>query len=250
MMRFCIQGDITKTRFYTWLFVAWCNRDAYKIEWILCYFAFKLQNPHLKVKKFLIAFCNACGAGKTSVRAFVSAIWDADKVLFCESVDDFGKDENSEFLNKQFCIVDDIEKCSRKESDSLKSKITSDTFKYKKLFQDRKTLPSYMDLIATSNSREPCFIGNDNRRTELIIINSVLKPDKAFWRGFYEEDCKCPRIRGMWFHYLAHKELTLDVRSYDCRFDKAALQNHKVKSMKLVHCSSGVVSSHKKGTTT
>ena len=39
----------------------------------------------------------------------------------------------------------------------------------------------------------------------------------------------------MWFEYLAHKELTLDVTDPECRFDLQALQKHKIKSMKLVH---------------
>ena len=235
MMRFANKGDITKTRFWTLLWVAWANRDEYKMDWILCYLAFKLQNPSRKVHKFLIAFCNECGVGKTSIRLILSSIFDVDKVLFCETVEELQKDENCEFLNKMFCLVDDIEKCSRKVSDSLKSKISSDTFKYKKLYADRKTLPSYLDLIATSNAREPTFVGNDNRRTELVVINPELKGDRAFWKGFYEEDCKKPEIAGMWFHYLAHKELTLDVTDPECRFDLQALQKHKIKSMKLVH---------------
>ena len=96
-------------------------------------------------------------------------------------------------------------------------------------------MPSYLDLIATSNAREPTFIGNDNRRTELVVINPELKGNRTFWKGFYEEDCQNPEIAGIWFHFLAHKELTLDVTDPGCRFDLQALQKHKVKSMKLVH---------------
>ena len=46
MMKFAREGDVTKTRFWHWLWVAWANRDPYKMDWLLCYFAFKLQNPH------------------------------------------------------------------------------------------------------------------------------------------------------------------------------------------------------------
>ena len=235
MMKFAKVGDVTKTRFWHWLWVAWANRDTYKMDWLLSYFAFKLQNPHRKVQKFLIAFCNDCGCGKTSIRPFLECIYGVDKTLFCEDIADLQKDENSEFLNKMWCIVDDIEKAGRKVSDSLKSKISSDTFKYKRLYHDRKTMPSYLDLIATSNAREPTFVGNDNRRTELVVINPELKGNRDFWKGFYGEDCKNPEIAGIWFNYLAHKELTLDVTDPFCRFDITALQKLKVKSMKLVH---------------
>ena len=234
MKRFAKEGNVRNTRFWKFLWIAWANEDEYRMEWILVYFASKLQFPARKIKKFLIAFCRNTGCGKTSIRAFLECIFDVEKILFCDSIEELKKEENSEFLNKMFCITDDIEKCKRSLADSLKSLITSETFKYKKLYKDKVTLPSYLDLIATSNSRNPVFIGDDNRRTELITINPSLKGDKEFWDGFYR-DTKDPKIAGMWFHFLAHKELTLDVYSENCRFDKALLQKHKCFSMKLVH---------------
>ena len=235
MMRFAREGDIKKTRFYTWLWVCWANRDPYKLEWLLCYFAFKLQFPHRKVCKWIIAYANDTGVGKTSIRYFLELIFDKDKVLFCDKIEDLHKDENSEFLNKLFALTDDIEKADRRLSNSLKSVISSGTFKYKKLFTDRKTLPCYMDLIATSNSRNPTFVGNDDRRVELVVCNPEFKNNRKFWKGFYEEDCKSTKVAGIWFHYLAHKELTLDVTDRNCRFDLAALEANKARSMKLVH---------------
>lgn len=234
MMRFANPGNIKTTAFYHWLWVAWCNRSEYKMEWLLNYFATKLQQPDRKIKKFLIAFSRLCGTGKTSVRIFCECIFGVDKTLFVETVDDFMRDETSEMLNKMFCIVDDIERANRKTSDSLKSKVTSHTFQYKKLYKDRITLPSYIDLIATSNAREPVFIGSDNRRTELVEINPELKPDIAFWDRWYAE-AKDSKICGMWFHHLANMPITMDVRSHKVKFDKEAVQHHKRESMKLCH---------------
>ena len=208
---------------------------ANRTRWIgYSIFATKLQQPERKVNKFIIAFSRLCGTGKTSVRPFCEAIFGVDKTLFCETVDAFMRDENSEMLNKMFCIVDDIERANRKTSDSLKSKITSPTFSYKKLYKDRITLRSYVDLLATSNAREPVFIGSDNRRTELEVINPELKPDLEFWKRWYAE-AKDSKICGMWFHHLANMKITMDVRSHHCKFDKKAVDQHKRSSMKLSH---------------
>ena len=234
MNRFSKQGNISNTTIFHWLNVAWCNRDAYKLEWLLCFLASKLQFPAVKIQKWLIAFSNETGTGKTSIRPFLEALFDSDKVIFCDAAKGLSEDENSEFLNKLFCVADDIEKASRKVSDSLKSKISSPTFKYKKLYSDKKTLPCYLNLIATSNARTPTFIGNDNRRTELVVINPELKNNREFWKKFYKE-LDNPDIMGKWFYFLAHKEITLNVNAEECRFDKAALQKFKKQSMKLVH---------------
>ena len=57
----------------------------------------------------------------------------------------------------------------------------------REMYANPITLPSYMDLIATSNSRTPVFIGTDDRRTELIEVNSELKGDAKFWNQVYRE---------------------------------------------------------------
>ena len=235
MMRFANDpAGIEKTPFWHWLWVAWSNRVEYKMEWLLSYFATKLQSPAKKVNKYLIAYCRIQGAGKTSVRKFTESVFDVDKVIFCESVDDYMQPENSEFLGKMFCIIDDLDRLSRAQSSALKAKVTSGTFKYKELYKNKKTLPSYLDLIATSNSEKPAFVESDCRRTELAVINPELVNNKQFWKQFYAsaEDTK---ICGMWFHFLANYKILHDVSSKECRFDSKALQVQKVHSMKLVH---------------
>jgi len=235
MARFaCDPTNIKSTPFWQWLWIAWANRSEYKMQWLLSYFAQKLQYPARKVNKYLVAYCRIQGAGKTSCRHFTSAVYDKDKVVFCESVDDYMAPENSEFLGKMFCILDDVDRLTKAQSSALKAKVTSETFKYKQLYKDRITLPSYLDLISTSNSDKPAFVESDCRRTEIVVVNPELVNNKAFWVKFYAS-CKCTRNNGMWFQFLANYNIELDVTSKDCRFDSKALQVQKVHSMKLVH---------------
>ena len=114
---------------------------------------------------------------------------------------------------KLFVVIDDIESATKKQSLALKSKISSHTFKYKQLYKDRITLPDFCDLIATSNSRTPKFVDSDNRRDELIVCNTSLQNNTPemdkFWKHFYAtlED---PILMGHWFHFLAHRKITLN----------------------------------------
>ena len=104
----------------------------------------------------------------------------------------------------------------------------------KELYKNRKTLPSYLDLIATSNSEKPAFVEADCRRSELVVVNPELVSNKAFWQQFYTS-AECTKSCGMWFQFLANYDIQLDVTSKECRFDSRALQVQKIHSMKLVH---------------
>ena len=235
MMRFMNDpAGIKTTQFWQWLWIAWANRDEYKMKWLLCYFATKLQFPAKKVNKYLIAYCRIQGAGKTSVRKFTESVFDVGKVLFCESVDDYMQPENCEFLGKMFCIIDDLDRLTHAQSSALKGKVTSNTFKYKELYKNKKTLPCYLDLIATSNNEKPAFVEADCRRTELVVVNPELVSNKVFWQQFYAS-AECTKNCGMWFQFLANYDIQLDVTSKDCRLDNKALHEQKVNSMLLVH---------------
>jgi hypothetical protein len=232
------EADVKSSNVWKWLKTAWAGNDEYKMRWLLCYFASKLQFPWRKVCKFLTCFARLCGCGKTSVRGFTTAVYGTDKVLFCDTVDDYMSNENSEQKSKLFVIIDDIESCSKKMSLALKSKISNTTFRYKELYKNKVTLPDYVDLICTSNARSPKFIDSDNRRDELIVCNTslqnVTEEMNKFWVQFYAE-LEDPVLMGKWFHFLSNYDITLNVGSQKCRFDLQVLQKHKLSSMKVVH---------------
>ena len=133
---------------------------------------------------------------------WLKALFDEDKVLFCKNLEDFLGEQNHEQLNKLFVIIDEIERASKRQADKLKSTITSDTIRYKKLYCDPVTMPSYCDLIATSNERSPVFVSEQNRRVELITINPEKKGNETFWNAFYAE-LKNTRVMGAWFEFFA-----------------------------------------------
>jgi hypothetical protein len=226
--------DIRKTTIWEWLWAIWANRDEKKLHWLLNYFATKIQQPERKICKFLVAFGRQTGTGKTSMQLWLKAILDEDKVLFCKNLEEYLSEQNHEHLNKLIVLIDDIERASKKQSDALKSSVTGNTIRYKKLYSDPITMPSYCDLIATSNERSPVFVSDQNRRVELITINPEKKGCDAFWDAFYAE-LKDPQVMGAWFEFFATFPIDLNVRSENNRFDRGVLSAEKVKSMKSSH---------------
>ena len=227
--------DLKATKVWRWIWEAICDKNEYKLKFFLTYLAVKLQQPHRKVNKFLILFARITGCGKTSIAKFLTKLFGQDYVLMVQSISEFLSENNCFLLGKLFVIIDDIEKATKTVSDSLKSRISEPTFTMKKLYEDRKTMATYADLITTSNSRTPVFIDSNDRRSELIAINTCLEPlGTTFWNGFYKE-LEDPHIMGAFFEFLATFPIELDVRSKKNRFDVGQLNTQKLKSMRTTH---------------
>ncbi len=235
--------DITKTNLWTWLTVAWCNKEPRKIDWLCDYIAHKLQKPARKIKKMLVAFGTKTGTGKTTMRYFLSALFD-QSVLFIDSLNEFTGTFTGQQFGKLFCLLDDVEKWKKADSAKLKSRITSDTYTHRVMRNDPKEMPCYLDLICTSNSRTPCFVGENDRRTELIVINESLKAEKSkpsiFWNGLYKE-LEDTKIMGGFFEFFATRDLSSVVFNENYRFSEKALALQKGLSLKstydfLVNC--------------
>ena len=228
--------DVKKTRIWRWFWEALCDKNEYKLDYLFSCIAAKIQQPHRKLGKFLVFFSRLCGTGKSSIAKFLSKLLGEEYVLMVSSMKEFLVENNSFLLGKLFVIIDDIERASRAVSDQLKTRISEPTFTMKKLYEDRKTMNCYADLITTSNSRNPVFIASDNRRTELIAVNPCLEMvPTAFWDGFYDIELECPKIMGAWFEFFAAYPIKINVRSKKNRFDVQQLCKQKIESMKIVH---------------
>jgi len=121
----------------------------------------------------------------------------------------------------------------------MKARITSPTFRMKKLYQNKVTMNNFMDCFGTSNTESrPCYIGEDNRRTEMIKINpekvNNTPANQAFWVRFYKalDDI---HLCGKIFYLLANWTIDMDVTSKDCRFDRKELKVHALRNMKITH---------------
>merc|ERR1712139_65501 len=174
-------------------------------------------------------YSETTGAGKTSMEHFTKALLGSDKVLKLTSVDAL-HGENHEQLGKLICVVDDIEKVSEKQANALKSRITSDTFTYKKLYRDKATMPDYMDIWMTTNEESPAFMGCDDRRQEMIKIVPKFAGKDEFWTRFYKELADPHLMRGFFDFFSCEGTLAMNVSSKLARFDPVANKEQKISS--------------------
>ena len=225
--------DVRKTKIWDWLWFAWSDQNEYKMRYFLSYFALKLQYPWLKLKKFLTLFGQK-GTGKSSVLVFAEKLYGKDRVKYLDDIASVFDKQNAEHIGVLILVVDDVERMNKATSDKLKSYVTADYRKYKKLYENPKTLKSYTDIIATSNSENPVYCDHENRRDELGKVNPCLKGDKKFWDAWYKET-EDLQVLGAWFRFLAFYENPLPISSENCRLDINQLEISKLKCIKTTH---------------
>jgi len=224
--------DIKQTAIWQWLWIAWANRSDYKMNWLLNALAVKLQKPAKKLCKFIVAYSIETGSGKTTMRYFLQALFDS--VFFCEALKNLTGEFSSQQLGKQWCIIDDVEKLTKSQSAALKGRITSNTFEYRKMYSDPIRMNCYMDLIASSNSPNPIFIGTNDRRSELVEINPELKGNREFWDRVYDE-FKSTDIMASWYHVLLGRDLTGVSFGEQYRFSHDAIASQKVQNLRSAY---------------
>ena len=229
LKQFEAKGDIRKSNVWRWLTEAIAPTEA-KQKWIFSYFAKKLQQQTEKIKKANNLSSEETGAGKTTMEQFAKALLGSDKVMKLNNVDAL-HGENHEQLGKLICIVDDIERVSEKQANALKSRITSDTFTYKKLYKDKATMPDYMDIWMTTNETNPAFMGCDDRRQEMIKINPKFSGKDEFWAKLYKELANPYLMRGFFDFFSDPATLTVNVSSKLVRFDPVANKEQKINSL-------------------
>ena len=223
------KGDFRKTNIWRWLTEALAPTKK-KQQWLFSYFAKKIQFQRRKIGKSVMIFSKVTGVGKTSVEKFAIALLGRDKVLKVENVDALSG-ENSEQLGKLFCVVDDIERVSEKQANDLKSRITSETFTYKKLYKDKRQMRDYMDIWMTTNEENPAFMGCDDRRQEMIRIVPKFSGKPKFWIQFNKELANPHIMRGFFDFFSDPSTITVDVCSKLNRFDPVANKLQKISSL-------------------
>jgi hypothetical protein len=225
--------NIKKTTTWDWFYNILCCGDPYKLEWFSVYHREKLINANRKIEKILLLFSENTGLGKSSLHSFTAQVFGADHSLKVDTVADILKDKNSELLNKLFVYLDDAERLSKLESESLRSKCTEKTFIYRKLYSDGIQMQAFHDYIVTTNKKNCLYIKPEDRRIEIIEVCEEGRP-KKFWDQFYRER-RDPNVGKAFLDYFLNYKSDLDVRRKECRFSMDCLQKMKLDSMKITH---------------
>ena len=221
------------TAIHKWLWHNLAGRDTKKMAWLMSWIGHKIQHPAQKIKKFLVFYSEKEGVGKSTFQVFLEQLLDKDKVLQCQNIATLFNDKNAEQLNKLVICLDDIEQLSRAQSDQLKARITSNSFGLRKMRQDRVEVADYGDFVCTSNDPNPCYLGPDNRRFEIVQITPHFKQGDPIWTQLYRE-LDDRRLMAAFFHFFLTYPL-VDVGNSRIRVDPDQLERAKLARMPIVY---------------
>jgi len=227
--------DIQKHPIWTLLIEIMCDSDEYKIKWLFNYIAMKIQQPDRKVEKILTLVSKVTGCGKSSFYHFMAHLLGYDKCFELVNVDQLKDKFNAHLEGKLLILVDDIQQLSKKAQQNLKTTCTQKNFKLEKKGIDSYLVKAYYDVILTSNDEKSLWVDNEDRRSEIVQVNTKYKNNgdeskTRFWKEFNDGLGDMCLMKQYW-EFFASYQIDLEIRSKGIRFDQNALSKHVSKSI-------------------
>lgn len=135
-------------------------KDDFKVEFLLDFIAFRMQNPREKATQALYLYGKQ-GSGKGTLKNILQDVFGASAVKYAG---DSGAVRAIENWGRTFFIVDEIEvKKSSADYDRIKALIVEKSMEGRLLYQNHATHQTTSQLIMFSN-HSPSFLERDDRR--------------------------------------------------------------------------------------
>lgn len=135
-------------------------KDDFKVEFLLDFIAFRMQNPREKAHQALYLYGKQ-GSGKGTLKNILQDVFGASAVKYAG---DSGAVRAVENWGRTFFIVDEIEvKKSSADYDRIKALIVEKSMEGRLLYQNHATHQTTSQLIMFSN-HSPSFLERDDRR--------------------------------------------------------------------------------------
>ena len=112
-----------------------------------------------------------------------------DKCFELVNVDQLKDKFNAHLEGKLLILVDDIQQLSKKAQQNLKTTCTQKNFKLENKGIDSYLVKAYYDVILTSNDEKSLWVDNEDRRSEIVQVNTKYKNNgdeskTRFWKEF------------------------------------------------------------------
>lgn len=135
-------------------------KDDFKVDFVLDFLAFRMQNPNEKAHQALYLF-GSQGSGKGTLKNVMQDVFGESAVKYAGNSEAVKAIEN---WARTFFIVDEIEvKKSSADYDRIKALIVEKSMEGRLLYQNHKTHQVMSQLIMFSN-HSPNFLEEDDRR--------------------------------------------------------------------------------------
>jgi len=187
----------------------WCSDDQNAYQYLLNWFAHKIQSPEKKIGVALILKSVLQGAGKNTFFTFFinhvlghqygTQIGDAERLF---------ERFNAEFEFSLLVCCDEIgnQGAMYKNADKLKAIVTRDVFKVEHKGLDvRSDCPDYNDYIMFSNNDYIVKTEASDRRNLCLELSNARVGDHLYWSMIYSSMTDI--IGQHFFHYLAQRNL-------------------------------------------
>ena len=140
---------------------------------------------------------------------------------------------NAHLQGKLVVLVDDVDKLTKRQQDTLKTVTTQKNFKLEKKGLDSTKETCFFDTITTSNHPNNIWISKEDRRNEIVEVSDVRKQNKLnkpFWDEFYKGLEDYDVMKAVYDH-CANFKIQLDIRNKTTRFDRETLQKRIADSL-------------------
>lgn len=180
------------------------SKNQYKIKYLMNYLANMIFHPEKRVDKMLFLRNRTGGCGKTKFmeRSFAEPFLGEHLYKLVSKLDDVFGDKNFLIHNKIFLILEEVEVKEQNKYDAvMKSFITSDNIRKRKMYTDTENVKNYLNFYGSSNKNCPVLFDPKNMRRYPIIDCKEYKLTKSEQIKL-EKESKNPEINKLLFKYI------------------------------------------------
>lgn len=184
--------------------------DSDERKWVIQWLAYPIQNLGAKLASSLV-IVGSQGTGKSMLAAGVAGIYGAANSVMITR-EQLDSSFNSIYATKQFVVIDEMSKNSRKDaarsaSNKLKTLITEEKILVNKKRDPEYEINNHMNVVMTSNYLDALHLEDGDRRFFICQFNPMVdkKHDAQYWSEMAEW---FRNHRNDFYSYLLELDLT------------------------------------------
>ena len=157
-----------------------CSSNSDYSEFMLNWFAYVIQKPHLK-SKVAVIIKSPRGIGKGFIGKIMSHIWGPSfYVISGQALDSKFNDYCS---SRKFLFFDEVSRYFSSTTDYLKSLITEESIRTEQKFRNAKIENNYIEFMGATNNDVKLELTMDNRRFFVVEVPTMSEKALNSWKN-------------------------------------------------------------------
>ena len=188
----------------------WCNDEDILFNYIIGWFAYKIQHPAEKIGASIVITSLLEGVGKNTFFDFFNHhVIGSEFGILTGSIDELISKFNDQFETKLIICCDELKNNGNQfaHTDELKKLMTQKTRNVEaKYMSSRSNCPDYSDYVFFTNNWGVIKPSMSDRRFCCIEANVDRANDHEYWATIYANNTD--KVGEHFFYYLANMDLT------------------------------------------